>query len=202
MRRHERRLAVIGAAMIVAAAVGAGHVHAQAAGAGGDADLPACDPSVAILATSDAAQSDGATASAPAMLDALVGEWSGTGTLFGNDALFAMSWAPTLDDRFLELGYEIEGPVSMKARAFYLLGTGDTLRGTWVDSRGEFLDLAATATDSSLAIEWSSPGETGRTIYRLLGPNTIEVCDFVRGDDGWRPFGAARYLRGEQGDVQ
>lgn len=192
-------------ALIAAATVGAGTVHAGALPAqtvreAGDAGPPACEPAMAALAerpdavepSEEVAPPD---ATVPAVLNALVGQWNGAGALFGRDTRFAMQWEPTLDGRFLELRYRFEGPVSMKARAYYLLGGGGELRGTWIDTRGEFFDLAAMATDSSLATEWTSSGETGRTIYRLVGPGAIEVCDFVRVDDGWRPFGAARYAR-------
>ena len=192
MSRYENCFAVIGATLILAVG-GASPVQAQAIGAGA-VELPACDASIAAFATpSD--ELDAAETSTPAVLDALEGEWRGSGALFGSDARFVMTWEPTLDGRFLELRFEIEGPVRMKARAFYRLGSGDELRGTWIDTRGEFLGLSATATDSILATEWSSPGETGRTVYRLVGPDTVEVCDFVRGTEGWRPFGAARYER-------
>lgn len=185
-----------GCLALIAAAVAAGPLHAQAAGEAAANKPPVCDPATAALAaSSDGAGSSGA--SAPAVLDALVGEWRGAGALFGSDTRFLMRWEPSLDGRFLELRYEIEGPVSMESRAFYLLGAGDELRGTWVDTRGEFLDLAAMATDSSLATEWTSSSETGRTVYRLVGPDAIEVCDFVRDDHSWRPFGSARYARSD-----
>jgi len=185
-----------GCLALIAAAVAAGPLHAQAAGKVAGNEPPVCDPATAALAaSSDGAGSHGAFA--PAVLDALVGEWRGTGALFGSDARYFMRWEPSLDGRFLELRFEIEGPVSMESRAFYLLGAGDELRGTWIDTRGEFLDLAARATDSSLATEWTSSSETGRTVYRLVGPDAIEVCDFVRDDHGWRPFGTARYARGD-----
>jgi hypothetical protein len=106
-----------------------------------------------------------------------------------------MSWTPVLDGRFLELEYEIRAAVRLKARADYRVAEGERLRGVWIDSRGEILSLAATATDSTLVTEWTSTTESGRTVYRIDGPATLEVCDFVSDGPGWRLFGVARYTR-------
>ena len=129
-----------------------------------------------------------------AILDHLMGAWSGEGELFGQPATFGMTWETQLYGRFLELTYEISGAVQMIAIAHYRT-TGDTLRGVWVDSRGEILQLQATVTDSTLDTIWQSPTETGRTVYQSLSADSLYVRDYVRGESGWREFGAARYAR-------
>jgi hypothetical protein len=128
-------------------------------------------------------------------VDHLVGSWEGEGELFGAPTRFAMTWIPELDGRFLGLHYEIRGNVQMQALAHYRISDSDTLQGVWVDSRGEILQLAATATDSTLEALWHAPTERGRTVYRRIGSDSLEVQDFVRGETGWRLFGTARYSR-------
>lgn len=131
----------------------------------------------------------------PAILGHVVGTWEGEGELFGRPARFAMRWALELDGRFLGLSYTIRGDVRMRALAHYRVAEGDTLRGVWVDSRGEILDLEAVASDSTLETVWRSPTEEGRTVYRRIAADSLEVRDFVRAGSGWRPFGVARYGR-------
>jgi hypothetical protein len=151
---------------------------------------PACD------AVSPEPGSDGLGAvDLVAIFDYLVGAWEGEGLLFGRPATFVMSWAMELEGRFLGLSYEIRGGVSMSARAHYRIAEGETLQGVWVDSRGEILELEATATESRLSTVWRSDTETGRTVYQRTGDDSLEVCDYVQDGDGWRLFGTAQYSR-------
>jgi hypothetical protein len=144
----------------------------------------------------DASSGDRApTSEAPAILDHLAGAWEGEGTLFGRPSTFIMTWAPELGGRFLGLSYEIHGEFRMSARAHYRIADGPTLRGVWLDSRGEILQLEATATDSDLTTVWRSDTERGRTVYRRTGGDSLEVCDYVQAGDGWRLFGTAHHTR-------
>jgi hypothetical protein len=158
--------------------------------------FPATDPSpLAECVGAESIPASGESLSSPRVLEELVGRWEGSGQLFGAAATFVMSWTPVLDGSFLELEYEIRGAVRMNARAHYRVGEGERLPGVWIDSRGEILSLAATATDSTLVTEWASTTENGRTAYRIDGSAGLEVCDFVPDGAGWRLFGVARYTR-------
>jgi hypothetical protein len=57
------------------------------------------------------------------------------------------------------------------------------------------IDIRWTATDSVLVSEWTAPEEAGRTTYRVLGPDALEVIDEVASDGGLRIFGRATYAR-------
>ena len=137
-------------------------------------------------------------ASAPAqqlaILEHLVGSWEGQGELFGQRTSFAMTWERQLDDRFLGLRYEIRGVVRMSAIAHYRLGA-DTLRGVWVDSRGQTLTLDATGTETPLATGGGAPGGRGGSVHERVGADSLVVRDYVEAESGWRPFGTARYGR-------
>ena len=141
------------------------------------------------------------------VFERLMGAWEGDGQLFGQPASFSMRWEWTLDRRFVELSFENRliqpdgsGRTVLRARAFYT--ATEPLRGAWFDTRGEILELSAAATDSTLVAEWSAESETGRTTYRILEPDLLEVRDEVLGDDGLRVFGVASYRRAGTGGGQ
>jgi len=140
-------------------------------------------------------RADPTSARPPAILDHLEGTWEGEGEIFGRPATFAMTWERELDGRFMGLSYEIRGDVGMSARAHYRIADEGPLRGVWVDTRGEFLDLEATVTEESLDTAWRSDSEEGRTVYRRAGPDSLEVTDHVLDGADWRPFATARYAR-------
>ena len=152
-------------------------------------------PTSCDAASADAIADPFHSARPPVILDDLIGAWDGEGILFGRPTGFVMSWAWELDGRFLGLSYEIRGDTRMSARAHFRIADGNTLQGVWVDSRGEILELEATATDSTFTTSWRSPTERGRTTYHRTGVDTVEVCDFVQDGNSLRLFGSARYAR-------
>ncbi|MEZ4589092.1 MAG: hypothetical protein R2909_22185 [Gemmatimonadales bacterium] len=118
----------------------------------------------------------------------LEGAWQGEGTLMGRAAGFRMHWE-LKPGGFAVLSFS-NG--ALEAVALYRR-TGEPT-GSWMDTRGQQLAIAWTASDSVLVAEWTG-GETGRTVYRLLGAAGVEVVDSVRTASGWREFGRARYRR-------
>ena len=72
----------------------------------------------------------------------------------------------------------------------------ETPKAVWLDSRGVRIEIDWQATDdSTLVAEWTAPNESGRTTYRVVDPDAVEVTDEVRTDEGWRTFATARYRR-------
>jgi len=125
--------------------------------------------------------------------DAFLGTWTGTGTLFGSPSDYTMTWERTLRDRFLRLSFRNS---AIEATAFYRVADDPTWTGTWHDSRGVTQPLSATWSDSTLEVAWGSPEtEQGRTTYRLVGPDAIDVRDEVLRGEAWSVFGEARYAR-------
>lgn len=144
----------------------------------------------------------------PPALAGLVGEWRGTGQLMGREAAFEMSWSPVHGGRFLRLEFSnaFVDPDSgatqtvLTATALYRPGEdGATATGQWFDSRGLILPLAAELQGDTVVTRWGDDGtrEQGRTTYRVLGPDAIEVSDEVLRDGEYAPFGSARYQRVE-----
>jgi hypothetical protein len=130
-----------------------------------------------------------------AFFDDVLGTWHGEGELLGAVAEFDMTWEKELNGRFVRLTYAIRAERGMEAIAHYRLGDSESLDGIWVDSRGEILELSATATDSRLTTQWRSPTEMGRTVYEITGPGTLEVQDYYHDGSEYRLFGSASYSR-------
>jgi len=136
----------------------------------------------------------------PPIFTALHGTWSGTGELFNRPASFTMTWDVSEDGvavlTFANAMTNDDGSATpvLTARAIYQADP-DSIRGVWLDSRSERLELSATATSSALTTIWKSSSERGRTEYVMQPDGTVEVLDHVETADGWRHFGTARYER-------
>ena len=143
-----------------------------------------------------------ASAQETPVIDDMIGAWVGSGTLFGADAAFAMTWEWALGERFVRLTFQNKvegadgGPRVLDAEAFYRPMGAGRFEGTWFDTRGMVLQLIGTAEERTLTTLWGSPEtEEGRTVYRLLEDNRLEVEDWVLSGGQWRQFGHAAYRR-------
>ena len=128
----------------------------------------------------------------------ILGKWSGTGSLFGKDASFSMTWEAPLGAHFLSLKFHNSYTASpgvdrsMDAQAYYNLQTG---RGYWFDSRGQELPLQFEIKGDTMLVFWGSEEtEKGKTLY-TVGPSGAEVRDFVYRGQEYAPFGTASYQK-------
>lgn len=129
---------------------------------------------------------------------AIVGNWEGSGSLFGQPAEFSMRWSQDLHQNLLSLTFEnrfVDNSGTervMKARAFYHLIQN---KGQWYDSRGMMLPLKLELQDEELTVFWGDDKtEKGKTIYSISG-ETVNVKDFVFRNDIYQPFGEASYKK-------
>lgn len=135
---------------------------------------------VAILAAAPAAAQDATT------LNWLVGEWRGTGTMFGRPSTARLSVQPVLGGRFLELNYRAGG---FGGRALYQFVNGGRWLAQWFDNRGTTFAIQGFQIEQTLRAEWGSPEtEEGRTTYVLRPDGRLTVTDSVRRDGTWRDF--------------
>ncbi|MBK7872542.1 MAG: hypothetical protein IPJ74_18610 [Saprospiraceae bacterium] len=131
----------------------------------------------------------------------VMGEWTGTGKLFGQEASFSMIWELTLNDQFIHLTFQNQLTANgknnvMNAQAYYKPSSDNTFIGTWFDSRGMILPLNAIFKDNMLTTEWGSvETEKGKTTYEIKSKNVIEVKDYVFTNEQWQQFGYATYQR-------
>jgi hypothetical protein len=132
-----------------------------------------------------------APAAAPAQqsiesLSWLIGEWHGTGTMFGNPSEATLSVRPVLGGRFLELSYRAG---TFEGRALYSLVSGGRWQAQWFDNRGTTFAIVAWEIERMLTSDWGSAGtEQGRTVYILADNGQLRVTDSVRRDGGYREF--------------
>lgn len=155
-------------------------------------------PCLLLVGVGAASPNQVAAQDAAAVFERLEGTWAGSGTLFGRPAAFTMRWDVSgglASLRFTNALVEADGtetPV-MSAAAVYRID-GDA-EGVWLDSRGERVELAWTVADGALVVDWRASAESGRTTYRPVDGDRVEVVDEVAADDGWRVFGNASHAR-------
>ena len=126
------------------------------------------------------------------------GEWKGTGNLFGASASFEMSWSNELNANFVKLefknSFERSGQTyEMTALAMYKV-SGESISGTWFDSRGQVLPLKSELIGDVLTTYWGDEKtEKGKTTYSLESMEMIVVQDFVMKEGEYQLFGQASY---------
>lgn len=125
-----------------------------------------------------------------------LGRWSGEGRSMGMDSKPMMTWESVLGDKFLRLYFRNEmktaqGKVEIfEGPAYYHSTAEGKFRGSWFDSGGAAHPINAVFEDHTLKAEWgTTETQLGRTNYRLINPDLIEIVDSVRLKDGtWREF--------------
>jgi hypothetical protein len=135
----------------------------------------------------------------PRIFEALDGRWEGEGTLFDRPARFEMQWERVNGVAVLTFTngmIDTTGVITpvLGAVAIYRTAVA-TPRGTWEDTRGIQVQIAWTATDSTLVSSWTAPTEEGRTTYTVTADGTIDVFDEVMRQGALAPFGQATYRR-------
>jgi hypothetical protein len=138
---------------------------------------------------------------AQTVFDRLEGAWRGNGTLMGRDARYTMTWRQSDGFAVLRFANAFAGPEGattpvLSAVAVYRTSPGSA-EAVWLDSRGVRIEIEWEGSDSVLVAHWTAPTESGRTTYRVISPEEIEVVDEVSSDGTWRRFGTARYRRGD-----
>ena len=129
----------------------------------------------------------------------LTGEWTGEGTLMGRTAQFTMTWKHQRGFAVLEFANAFVNsdqqttPV-LNAVALYRSSPANP-EAVWLDSRNQRVEIRWEALDSTLVSHWTAATEAGRTTYRVLSIDHVEVVDEVLSGDAWRIFGTAEYRR-------
>ncbi len=113
-----------------------------------------------------------------------------------------MKWDWVLGQQFVRLRFEnnMRGADGVErvlaAEAFYKPLPNGRFDGTWFDSRGVVLPLQGSIEEATLTTLWGTPEtEQGKTVYRLLDGDQLEVTDFVLQNEQWNQFGHAIYTR-------
>lgn len=134
----------------------------------------------------------------------ILGAWSARGKAFGMPADITMNWEPGLQNKFLQLSYRMEmrdssGRVqTFEGKAYYQpTGTPGQYQATWFDSAGEMHPVQATYDGQTLTANWGTPAtKTGKTLYRFVDDNTLEIVDYIQAKDGsWKEFNRNTVLK-------
>lgn len=127
-----------------------------------------------------------AVQSPAATMSWLIGEWRGSGTMFGRPSEATLSVRPALGGRFIEFSYRAGG---FEGRAFYGPTPGGGWRAQWFDNRGMSFPIEAREIERSLTSDWgSAETEQGRTVYLLQPDGRLSITDSVRRDGAYRDF--------------
>ncbi len=147
--------------------------------------------------------SPGEASDPDSLLNRLAGAWAGEGKVLGNESRIEASWAWTLQSSFLMLEFRNEmrapdGSIRVfEGVGYYQRVEGGKYRGTWFDTNRSMQPIEATAEGGVLTALWGVPGEHyGRTVYRFVDDDTLEIVDSVQAKSGeWKEFGRSRLAR-------
>lgn len=132
----------------------------------------------------------------------LLGSWRGEGKVMGLESRIQMKWERVLGGKFVRITFRNEmrgpqGPQIFEGHGYYQAQPDGSYRGQWFDSGGEAHPIQGRAEGDALIADWGTKEtKQGRTIYRLLAENTVEVVDSVLSKEGqWREFGRSKFVR-------
>ena len=133
----------------------------------------------------------------------LEGSWGGEGMFMGNRARLELKYEWVLNGKFLRLSLNNESRTQAGERqvfeghAYYEAKSDGSVSGTWFDSRGVSFALKGSFEGDTLTVLWGgSDQEQGKSVYRLVEANRLEVTDSVKQKNGeWRQFASAVVTR-------
>lgn len=124
------------------------------------------------------------------------GRWRGAGVFQGQPATAVMAWESVLAGRFSRLSVSIAlgGKPVFEGHAYYLTAPAT---GTWFDSQGSSYAIAGLVAGDSLVSLWGPKADQpiGRSVYRLLGTDSLMVTDYLSRAGSWSEFGRIAYRR-------
>ena len=150
----------------------------------------------AMIVLIETGSNAGVRAQSPDFPTALLGQWSGEGKSMGMDSKPRMTWERVLGDKFVRLYFRNEmknaqGKTEVfEGHAYYKSSGAGKFVGSWFDSGGAAHPISANFENMTLDATWGTEQtQLGRTRYRLVDPNSVEIIDTVRRPDGtWREF--------------
>ncbi len=129
-------------------------------------------------------------------LSRLVGEWSGEGSVEGQDALAYAGFSWALADRFLSLAFSRTGGGGAYEAQAYLRPEAGRLAGTWLDSAGEVTSFEGRVEGATLTLEWAHDvAGPERIVFTLHDERRLEMATFARKGATWEPTGRITLTR-------
>jgi len=134
----------------------------------------------------------------------LVGEWAGSGRLFGNASQVTLSVAAAPDGAATSLLYRAQTKaapgrpaIMFEGKANYRTMAKGRVEGAWRDSSGSDYAIGGQIKGMTMTTLWGHPiREIGRSTYVRGADDTLTVTDAVMTTEGhWRIFASATYQR-------
>lgn len=134
------------------------------------------------------------------IFERLEGVWTATGNSFGQQAQSKMVWSKTLNGKFYRIDYSIlfdpSGTNAFTGIGHYKFSTEPKVTGYWVDNGGDLHPLSAATDADRLLTIWGKAGsKMGRTEYRLLPDDSLQVTDWQLTTEGWKMFNQAVFQK-------
>jgi hypothetical protein len=136
-------------------------------------------------------------------LEWMLGNWSGSGKLFGQDSRVTLSVRPVAGEAAYSFDYQVmtaagqnRAETRFQAHAFFQRGKGNQWHGRWVDNFGNLHDISASLDRNNMTSTWGSPStEIGRSTY-ILNDGRMLVTDWALGRDGvFKQFAQSELVR-------
>ncbi|WP_299324389.1 hypothetical protein [Parasphingopyxis sp.] len=143
-----------------------------------------------LLTFSPAQAQDGET-----FAEWITGDWAGSGQFSGQESMATLTVEDTLGGRFHAFRYRFAaaandgGTTYFEGLGLYHAHGERAWTGQWFDSMGNVHLLNGAIDGETLVAHW---GDRGRTHYRRVGGNRLEIVDAMQNATGeWQEF--ARY---------
>lgn len=131
-----------------------------------------------------------------------IGHWQSNGDAFGNPAISTIRWSKELKEKFARIDYAIntiidEKPVTTFSGVAYYRSLADhTYQAFWADSEGSLHPIKAKLEGKTLTSIWGVEGsKLGRTRYKIMENDAMQVTDWVFRDNEWKQFNQNVYER-------
>ena len=150
---------------------------------------------VGLLSLSPNAQAD-------SLFQRLEGKWLADSGHSDTRLEDTMTWTTTLNGKFHMLNYRIWLPqdsgeaIRFEGIAYYRRDDSGELDAFWADSFGDLHPIVAERSSDSLLSHWGQEGgKQGRSRYKLLAADEVEVTDWIRVGDEWREFNRTTFRK-------
>ena len=131
-------------------------------------------------------------------LRALHGSWRGPGAVLGRAIVMEQEWTLAVADAFTQLRMRHLTSDSSSRASFEGLGlyraSGDSVRGSWHDSRGITFAVDGRCANGRFTSTWSGV-ERGRTVYERRGDSLVVIDSVYPPTGAGREFGRSVLVR-------
>ena len=130
-----------------------------------------------------------------------MGDWDGSGTVFGRPSTATARFAPTLDGGAAQFDFALKmggtTPQNFWGHGVYRVDAKARITGQWTDVSGAMHQMKGQWTPREWIVVWGSPlTEIGRSRYTLTDDGGLHVTDWTLQPDGsWRIFAEMKYRR-------